>query len=113
MDCTTIPENLIESELFGYAAGAFSGANVKGKPGLFEMADHGTLFLDEIGELPLALQVKMLRVLQDQEILPVGSTRVRKVDVRIIAATNCDLEKNVEKGRFQQRPLLPVCGWRC
>ena len=89
VDCTTIPENLIESELFGYAAGAFSGANVKGKPGLFEMADHGTLFLDEIGELPLAMQVKLLRVLQDQEILPVGSTRVRKVDVRIIAATNC------------------------
>ena len=101
VDCTTIPENLIESELFGYAAGAFSGANVKGKPGLFEMADQGTLFLDEIGELPLAMQVKLLRVLQDQEILPVGSTRVRKVDVRIIAATNCDLEKNVEEGRFR------------
>ena len=101
VDCTTIPENLIESELFGYAAGAFSGANVKGKAGLFEMADHGTLFLDEIGELPLALQVKLLRVLQDQEILPVGATRVRKVDVRIIAATNCDLEKEVEKGRFR------------
>jgi transcriptional regulator with PAS, ATPase and Fis domain len=74
---------------------------VKGKPGLFEMADQGTLFLDEIGELPLAMQVKLLRVLQDQEILPVGSTRVRKVDVRIIAATNCDLEKNVEEGRFR------------
>jgi len=101
VDCTTIPENLIESELFGYAAGAFSGANVKGKPGLFEMADQGTLFLDEIGELPLAMQVKLLRVLQDQEILPVGSTRVRKVDVRIIAATNSDLEKNVEEGRFR------------
>jgi PAS domain S-box-containing protein len=101
VDCTTIPENLIESELFGYAAGAFSGANVKGKPGLFEMADQGTLFLDEIGELPLAMQVKLLRVLQDHEILPVGSTRVRKVDVRIIAATNCDLEKNVEEGRFR------------
>ena len=101
VDCTTIPENLIESELFGYAAGAFSGANVKGKSGLFEMADHGTLFLDEIGELPLAMQVKLLRVLQDQEILPVGSTRVRKVDVRIIAATNSDLEKNVEEGRFR------------
>jgi PAS domain S-box-containing protein len=101
VDCTTIPENLIESELFGYAAGAFSGANVKGKPGLFEMADQGTLFLDEIGELPLTMQVKLLRVLQDQEILPVGSTRVRKVDVRIIAATNSDLEKNVEEGRFR------------
>jgi PAS domain S-box-containing protein len=101
LDCTTIPENLIESELFGYAAGAFSGANVKGKLGLLEMADHGTLFLDEIGELPLALQVKMLRVLQDQEILPVGSTRVKKVNVRIITATNRDLEKEIEQGRFR------------
>jgi PAS domain S-box-containing protein len=101
LDCTTIPENLIESELFGYAAGAFSGANIKGKPGLCEMADQGTLFLDEIGELPLGMQVKLLRLLQDQEIIPVGSTRVRKVDVRIIAATNCDLEKETEQGRFR------------
>ena len=101
LDCTTIPENLIESELFGYAAGAFSGASLKGKPGLCEMADQGTLFLDEIGELPLSMQVKLLRLLQDQEIIPVGSTRVRKVDVRIIAATNRDLEKEIEKGRFR------------
>jgi len=101
LDCTTIPENLIESELFGYASGAFSGASLKGKPGLCEMADQGTLFLDEIGELPLSMQVKLLRLLQDQEIIPVGSTRVRKVDVRIIAATNRDLEKEIEKGRFR------------
>ena len=101
LDCTTIPENLIESELFGYAAGAFSGASLKGKAGLCEMADQGTLFLDEIGELPHSMQSKLLRLLQDQEILPVGSTRVRKVDVRIIAATNCDLDKNVEEGRFR------------
>jgi len=102
LDCTTIPENLIESELFGYASGAFSGASLKGKPGLCEMADQGTLFLDEIGELPLGMQVKLLRLLQDQEIIPVGSTRVRKVDVRIIAATNRDLETEIEKGRFRK-----------
>jgi len=101
LDCTTIPENLIESELFGYAAGAFSGASAKGKPGLCEMADQGTLFLDEIGELPLGMQGKLLRLLQDQEIIPVGATRVRKVNVRIIAATNRDLEKEIEQGRFR------------
>jgi PAS domain S-box-containing protein len=101
LDCTTIPENLIESELFGYAAGAFSGASIKGKPGLCEMADQGTLFLDEIGELPLGMQVKLLRLLQDQEIIPIGSTRVKKVDVRIITATNRDLEKEVEQGHFR------------
>jgi PAS domain S-box-containing protein len=101
LDCTTIPENLIESELFGYAAGAFSGASQKGKAGLCEMADGGTLFLDEIGELPLSMQVKLLRLLQDQEIIPVGSTRVKKVDVRIIAATNRDLEREIEQGRFR------------
>ncbi len=101
LDCTTIPENLIESELFGYAGGAFSGAHAKGKPGLFEMADRGTLFLDEIGELPFAMQAKLLRAIQDQEITPVGSTRVRKVDVRIVAATNRELEKEVENERFR------------
>ena len=101
LDCTTIPENLIESELFGYAAGAFSGASLKGKAGLCEMADQGTLFLDEIGELPIGMQVKLLRLLQDQEIMPVGATRVKKVDVRIIAATNRDLEKEIEQGRFR------------
>ncbi len=101
LDCTTIPENLIESELFGYVAGAFSGASIKGKPGLCEMADQGTLFLDEIGELPIGMQVKLLRLLQDQEITPVGSTRVKKVNVRIITATNRDLEKEIEQGRFR------------
>ena len=101
VDCTTIPENLIESELFGYEAGAFSGANTKGKPGFFEMADGGTLFLDEIGELPLAMQSKLLRALQDQEIMRIGSTKVKKVDVRFIAATNRNLEDNVKKGTFR------------
>ncbi len=102
VDCTTIPENLMESELFGYEAGAFSGANTKGKPGLFEMADKGTLFLDEIGELSLAAQSKLLRVIQDQEIMRVGSTKVVKVDVRFIAATNRDLLTAVEKGTFRR-----------
>jgi PAS domain S-box-containing protein len=101
IDCTTIPENLFESELFGFEAGAFSGANAKGKPGLVEMAHGGTLFLDEIGELPLALQGKLLRVLQDQEVMRLGSTKVRKVDVRFIAATNRDLEDGVRRGTFR------------
>jgi PAS domain S-box-containing protein len=101
VDCTTIPENLIESELFGYEAGAFSGAGTKGKPGLVEMAANGTLFLDEIGELPYSMQGKLLRVLQDQEIMRVGSTRAKKVDVRIIAATNRNLEEAVRSGTFR------------
>jgi PAS domain S-box-containing protein len=101
IDCSTIPENLIESELFGYDSGAFSGANSKGKVGLFEMADKGTLFLDEIGEIPLQLQAKLLRVLQDQEFMHVGSTKVKKVNVRFIAATNRNLEEEVKKGNFR------------
>jgi len=101
VDCSAIPESLIESELFGYEAGAFSGANTKGKPGLFEMADKGTLFLDEIGELPLLMQSKLLRALQDQELIRVGSTKVRKFDVRFIAATNKDLDEEVKNGRFR------------
>ena len=102
VDCPTIPETLIESELFGYAPGAFSGAHAKGKVGFFEMAERGTLFLDEIGELPLAMQAKLLRVLQDSEILPVGATKVRPVNVRIVAATNRDLGEDVKAGRFRQ-----------
>ncbi|MCG8553427.1 MAG: sigma 54-interacting transcriptional regulator [Desulfobacterales bacterium] len=101
VDCTSIPENLIESELFGYVPGAFSGAHSKGKMGLFEMANRGTLFLDEIGELPLPMQGKLLRVLQDGEIQRVGDTKAKKVDVRIIAATNRDLEQEMEAGRFR------------
>jgi PAS domain S-box-containing protein len=101
VDCASIPTNLVESELFGYEAGAFSGANTKGKPGFFEMAHKGTLFLDEIGELPLTMQAKLLRVLQDQEIIRVGSTKVKKVDVRFIAATNRDLEASVREGSFR------------
>ena len=101
VDCTTIPDNLIESELFGYEPGAFSGASTKGKPGLVEMAANGTLFLDEIGELPYPMQGKLLRLLQDQEIMRVGSTRAKKVDVRIIAATNRNLEEAVRLGTFR------------
>lgn len=101
IDCASIPTNLVESELFGYEAGAFSGANIKGKPGFLEMAHKGTLFLDEIGELPLPMQGKLLRVLQDQEIIRVGSTRIKKVDVRFIAATNRDLEAAVRDGSFR------------
>lgn len=101
VDCTSIPENLIESELFGYAPGAFSGADSRGKPGMFEMADKGTLFLDEIGELPLSMQSKLLRVLQNSEIQRVGATKARKIDVRIIAATNRDLEEEVRQGTFR------------
>lgn len=101
INCATIPENLIESELFGYEPGAFSGASTKGKPGYFEMADKGTLFLDEIGELPLSMQAKLLRVLQDQEVMRLGSTKVKKVDVRFIAATNRNLEQVVKEGKFR------------
>jgi PAS domain S-box-containing protein len=101
VDCTCIPENLIESELFGYAPGAFSGADSKGKLGLFEMADKGTLFLDEIGELPLAMQGKLLRVLQDGEIQRIGATTTKKINVRVIAATNRDLAHEVKEGNFR------------
>jgi PAS domain S-box-containing protein len=100
-DCSSIPENLMETELFGYAPGTFSGANKQGKMGLVEAASEGTLFLDEIGELPLPMQAKLLRVLQDREVVRVGSTTPRKVDVRVVAATNKDLEQEVAKGRFR------------
>lgn len=101
VDCTSIPENLVESELFGYAPGAFSGADSRGKIGMFEMADRGTLFLDEMGELPLSMQAKLLRVLQNSEIQRVGATKAKKIDVRIIAATNRNLEEEVKAGRFR------------
>lgn len=100
-DCGSIPENLIETELFGYAPGTFSGANKSGKMGLIEAASSGTLFLDEIGELPYPMQSRLLRVMQDKEIMRVGSTSPKKVDVRIVAATNRDLEQEVAAGRFR------------
>ncbi|MFD1706433.1 sigma 54-interacting transcriptional regulator [Siminovitchia sediminis] len=101
INCGAIPENLIESELFGYHGGAFTGANAKGKKGLFEQAAGGTIFLDEIGEMPLNLQVKLLKVLQEKEFQPIGSSETIKVDIRIIAATNKDLHKEVKTGSFR------------
>ncbi|MEO8361963.1 MAG: sigma 54-interacting transcriptional regulator [Vicinamibacteria bacterium] len=101
VNCSAFPENLFESEFFGYVRGAFTGA-IKDKPGRFELADGGTLFLDEIGEVPLAMQAKLLRVLQEHEMERIGDTRTRKVDVRIVAATNRDLKKEVDAGRFRQ-----------
>ncbi|MEZ7195374.1 sigma-54 interaction domain-containing protein [Pseudodesulfovibrio karagichevae] len=100
-DCGSMPKNLIETELFGYAPGTFSGGNKGGKMGLIEAASGGTLFLDEIGELPLLMQTKLLRLLQDREIVRVGATAPQKVNVRIVAATNKKLEKEVEAGRFR------------
>jgi len=102
INCGIIPENLIESELFGYEPGAFTGAQKEGKPGKVEMADGGTLFFDEIGEMPLALQVKLLDFIQDGSFSRVGGIKRRKVDTRIIAATNRDLKVMSEKGFFRQ-----------
>lgn len=102
VNCGAIPENLAESELFGYERGAFTGANREGKAGYFEVADHGTLFLDEVGELSLAIQTKLLRVLQEKELTRVGGSKPIKVDVRVIAATNRDLEKCVKDGTFRE-----------
>jgi PAS domain S-box-containing protein len=101
INCGAIPESLLESELFGYEPGAFTGAGKKGKSGMLEIANHGTVFLDEIGTLPISLQVKLLRVLQGQEIMRVGGTAPRKIDVRIIAATNRDLAEMVASGEFR------------
>ncbi|KAF0184546.1 MAG: acetoacetate metabolism regulatory protein AtoC [Nitrospirae bacterium] len=101
INCSAIPENLLESELFGYAKGAFTGAT-SAKRGLLEAADHGTVFLDEIGDLPVSLQSKLLRVLDDHEIRPLGSIHGRKVDLRIVAATNRDLGNEIKHNRFRE-----------
>ncbi|MHB8919377.1 MAG: sigma 54-interacting transcriptional regulator [Desulfocucumaceae bacterium] len=102
INCGAIPANLLESELFGYEKGAFTGANREGKPGLFEMAHRGTLFLDEVSELPLEMQVKLLRFLQDQEIMRIGGLQSSKVNVRLIAATNKDLSRLIREGKFRE-----------
>lgn len=101
VDCSSISESLVESELFGYKPGAFSGASAKGTKGYFEQASGGTLFLDEIGELPLPMQTKLLRAINDQEIIRVGSTQTIPIDVRIISATNLNLKDAVKEGTFR------------
>lgn len=101
VNCAAIPDNLLESELFGYVDGAFTGARKGGKMGKFELANHGTIFLDEIGEMPWPMQAKLLRVLQEKEIERVGDNKTRSVDVRIISATNADLEQLVAANKFR------------
>lgn len=101
INCTALPENLMESELFGYEKGAFTGANVS-KPGKFEQADTGTVFLDEIGDVPLPVQVKLLRILQEREFERLGSNKTRHIDVRVLAATNVDLRAALEEGTFRE-----------
>ncbi|BAK47426.1 transcriptional regulator containing GAF, AAA-type ATPase [Clostridium sp. SY8519] len=102
VNCAAIPASLMESELFGYEKGAFSGANSKGKTGLFEMANHGTLMLDEIGDMPMDLQVKLLRAIQSQEITRIGGTTPIHLDIRFLALTNSDLKAKIANGEFRQ-----------
>ncbi|MGF2799614.1 sigma-54 interaction domain-containing protein [Bacillus cereus] len=102
INCAALPTNLIESELFGYSGGSFTGANREGKKGLLESAHKGTLFLDEIGEMPIEIQAKLLQVLQEKTFRPIGGRELKKVDVRIVAATNRDLSEMVKQGRFRK-----------
>ncbi|WP_432667032.1 sigma 54-interacting transcriptional regulator [Wukongibacter baidiensis] len=102
VNCGALPESLLESELFGYEEGAFTGARKGGKPGLFELAHQGTLFLDEIGEMPINLQMRLLRVLQEREVMRIGGDRLIHVDIRLIAATNRNLKEMVKEGKFRE-----------
>lgn len=102
INCAAIPSELLESELFGYEGGAFTGAKKEGKVGKFELANGGSIFLDEIGDMPLQMQVKLLRVLQEREIERIGSTKTRPINVRIISATNKNLEEEVKSGNFRE-----------
>jgi len=102
INCSAIPKDLLESELFGYEKGAFTGAKAEGKPGKFEISNHGTVFLDEIGDLPLEMQPKLLRVVEEKEFERVGGTRVIRSDFRVVAATNQNLEKMLSDGRFRK-----------
>ncbi len=102
LNCSALPENLLESELFGYEEGAFTGAKKGGRRGVFELANSGTVFLDEIGNMPLNLQAKLLRVVQEREIMPVGSDKIYKIDIRLIAATNRDVNNLIKEGKFMK-----------
>lgn len=102
VNCAAIPGTLVESELFGYVKGSFTGANIQGKPGMFELANGGTILLDEIGEIPLDIQPKLLRILQEKEVFPIGAKEPIKLDVRILASTNRDLNELVQKGSFRE-----------
>ena len=102
INCASIPESLIESELFGYKSGAFTGANKDGSTGKISMANGGTLFLDEIGDMPTALQARLLRVLEERELTPLGSGTSIKLDIRLISATHCDLKSKIAKGDFRE-----------
>jgi transcriptional regulator with PAS, ATPase and Fis domain len=109
VNCAALPESLLESELFGYVEGAFTGARKGGKTGLFELAHGGTIFLDEISEMAPSLQARFLRVLQEKEVVKLGDDRIIPVDVRVIAATNRDLYKQVEKERFREDLFYRLC----
>lgn len=109
LNCAAIPDTLLESELFGYAPGAFTGASNRGKVGLIEMAHNGTLFLDEIGDMPPSLQAKLLDVLENQRFLPVGSTKYKRVNTRLITATNKDIRKLLAEERFREDLYWRIC----
>ena len=109
LNCGAVAESLLESELFGYEEGAFTGARRGGHAGLFEAAHRGTLFLDEIGEMPLALQTRLLRVLEEREVVRVGGVRAIPVDVRIVSATHCDLDQRIREGRFRADLYYRLC----
>lgn len=109
VNCAAIPNELIESELFGYERGAFTGANRDGKPGIFELANGGTIFLDEVGELSLVAQSKLLRVLENGEFRRVGGSKTHKADVRVISATNRDLKKMITQGQFRADLYYRLC----
>ena len=109
VNCGALPRELVQSELFGYESGAFTGAARNGKPGKFELADGGTIFLDEIGEMPMDVQANLLRLLQNKEVSRVGGTTTKEVDVRIIAATNRNLTAAVERGSFRSDLYYRLC----
>lgn len=109
LNCAAVPESLLESELFGYVKGSFTGARTEGKEGVFERANHGTLFLDEIGEISIKVQAQLLRAIQEKEIMRIGDDRIIPVDVRILAATNAELETAVKEGRFRRDLYYRLC----